>query len=83
MIKSCTLAEKRDMKTISVDISDVEYDVSGLSKSHFLFSEITALIECQITKQALRRCVDIVGKNGLSLMIADEIKAEGSQFNKG
>jgi len=64
------------MKTISVDISDVEYNAFGLSKSRFLFSEITDLIECQIAKQAMRRCVDIASRNGLSSMTTDEINAE-------
>ena len=33
------------MKTISVQMSDVEYSAFGLSKNNFFFSEILDLIE--------------------------------------
>ena len=64
------------MKTLSVKISDVEYNTFGLSKSRFFFSEIADLIERQIAKQALRRSIDIAEENGLSSMTMDEINAE-------
>ena len=35
------------MKTISVQISDVEYDTFGLSKDRFLFSEFAGLVKHQ------------------------------------
>ena len=35
------------MKTISVQVSEVEYDTFGLSKDRFLFSEFAGLIERQ------------------------------------
>ena len=64
------------MKTLSVKISDMEYNTLGLSKNRFSFSEIADLIERQIAKQALRRSVDIAEKNGLSSMTMEEINAE-------
>jgi len=64
------------MKTISVQISEVEYDTFGLSKDRFYFSEIAGLIERQIAKQAMRRCVTIAEQNGLSTMTMGEINAE-------
>jgi len=64
------------MKTINVQMSEVEYDTYGLLKDRFYFSEIAGLIERQIAKQALRRCVSIADKNGLSSMTTDEINAE-------
>ena len=65
-----------DMKTISVQMSDVEFDAFGLSKDRFFFSEIAGLIEQQMAQQALRRCVTIAERNGLSAMSMDEINAE-------
>ena len=41
------------MKTISVQMSDVEYDTLGLSKDRFCFSEITGLIERQMVQKTL------------------------------
>lgn len=64
------------MKTISIQISDVEYNAFGLSKDRFLFSEFADLIERQIAKQTLRRCVDFADQYGLSSMTMDEINAE-------
>ena len=64
------------MRTLSVEISDVEYNTFGMSKNRFSFSEIADLIERQIAKQALRRSVDIAEQNGLSSMTMDEINAE-------
>jgi len=64
------------MKTISVQISEVEYAMYGLSKDRFYFSEIAGLIERQIAKQAMRRCVATAQQNGFSTMALDEINAE-------
>ena len=64
------------MKTISVQMSDVEYSTLGLSKNVFFFSEIANLIEQQVARQALRRSVELAEKNGLSLMTMGEINAE-------
>ena len=64
------------MKTISVQLSDVEYSTFGLSKDVFYFSEIANLIERQVARQALRRSVELAEKHGLSSMTMDEISAE-------
>jgi len=64
------------MKTISVQMSDVEYSTLGLSKNVFFFSEIANLIEQQVARQALRRSVELAEKNGLSSMTMSEINAE-------
>ena len=64
------------MKTISVQISDVEYDTFGLSKNRFSFSELAGLIERQMARQALRRCVTLANRHGLSSMTMEEINAE-------
>ena len=64
------------MKTISVQMTDVEYNALGLSKSVFFFSEIVNLIEQQVARQALRRSVELAEKNGLSSMTMSEINTE-------
>ena len=70
------------MKTISVQMSEVEYSTYGLLKDRFYFSEIAGLIERQMAKQALKRCVVIAEKSGLSAMTADEINAEINAVRK-
>jgi hypothetical protein len=64
------------MKTIKVQLSDVEYDTFGLSKDLFAFSEFADIIERQLAKQAMRRCVVLAQQHGLSSMTMDEINAE-------
>jgi len=64
------------MKTINVQISEIEYNIFGLSKDNFSFSELTDLIERQIARQAMRRCVSLADRYGLSSMSMDEINAE-------
>jgi len=64
------------MKTINVQISEVEYDTFGLSKDSFSFSEFADLIERQIARQALRRCVSLADCHGLSSMSMDDINNE-------
>ena len=41
----------KDMKTISVQVSDVEYDTFGLSKDRMLFAEFAEIIQRQRAKQ--------------------------------
>jgi len=64
------------MRTISVQMSDVEYSTYGLPKSNFYFSEIVDLIERQMARQALGRSVEMAEENNLSSMTMDEINAE-------
>ena len=72
----CGDKKGKDMKTINVQLSDLEYNSFGLSKNSFLFSEIIDLIEQQIARQALRRSVELATQNGLSSMTMEEINAE-------
>jgi len=64
------------MRTINVQMSDLEYNSLGLSKNSFLFSEIIDLLEQQMARQALRRSVEMAAQNGLSSMTMEEINAE-------
>ena len=64
------------MRTINVQISDVEYDAFGLSKDLFFFSEFADIIERQVARQALRRCVSLSEQHGVSCMSMDDINAE-------
>jgi hypothetical protein len=64
------------MRTINVQMSDVEYSSYGLPKNDFYFSEIVDLIERQVAREALRRSVEMAEQNNLSAMTMDEINAE-------
>ena len=64
------------MKTISIQMSDMEYSTYGLPKNDFYFSEIVDLIERQVARQALRRSVEMAEQNNLSSMTMEEINTE-------
>jgi hypothetical protein len=64
------------MKTIKVQLSEVEYNAFGMSKDLFAFSEFADIIERHLAKQAMCRCVALAQQHGLSSMTLDEINAE-------
>jgi hypothetical protein len=71
------------MKTINVQISDMEYNAFGFSKDRFPFSEFADIIERQLARQALAHSVALAGQCGLSSMTMDEINAEVNAVRQG
>ncbi|MCX6238156.1 MAG: hypothetical protein NTY07_11485 [Bacteroidia bacterium] len=64
------------MKTISISISDLEYNQFGINKDKFSFTEFVDIVNKEITKQALNRCIQLAEKYNLSRMSMDEINDE-------
>ena len=64
------------MKTVSVQLSDFEFNQLGLEKSSISFSELTEIMGKRITKQALEKSVQLAKKYGLSKMSMEEINDE-------
>jgi hypothetical protein len=64
------------MKTISVSISDLEYNQFGIKKDRLSFTEFVDIVNKEITKQTLDRCVKLAEKYKLSKMSMDEINDE-------
>jgi hypothetical protein len=64
------------MKTISVSISDLEYNQFGINNDRLSFSEFVDLINKEITKQTLNRSVQLAEKYKISKMSMDEITDE-------
>ncbi len=73
------------MKSVSVQISDFEFNQLGLNKNTLSFSELIEIIEKKITKQRLEKSIQLANKYGLSKMtmeeIDDEIKAHRNAKN--
>lgn len=67
------------MKTVNVQISDLEFDRLGLKKSNLTFSEFIEVIEKHITKLTLEKSILLSEKYGIENMtmtqINDEIKS--------
>jgi hypothetical protein len=64
------------MKTISVSISDLEYNQFGINKDKLSFTEFVDIVNKEITKQTLNRCVQLAEKYKLSRMSMDQINGE-------
>jgi hypothetical protein len=64
------------MKTISVSISDLEYNRFGLKNDKLSFTEFVDLISKEISKQALAKSVQLAERYQLSKMTMDEISNE-------
>jgi hypothetical protein len=64
------------MKTISVSISDLEYNRFGLKNDKLSFTEFVDLISNEISKQALAKSVQLAERYQLSKMTMDEISNE-------
>ncbi len=54
------------MKTISVSISDLEYNQFGLKNDNLSFTEFVDIINKEVSKQALNNCVQLAEKYKLS-----------------
>lgn len=64
------------MKTISVSISDLEYNQLGLSNDNLSFTEFVDIVNKEITKQTLNKCIQLAEKYKLSRLSMDEISEE-------
>ena len=64
------------MRTINIQISDLEYTAFGLYKDQFFFSEFADLMDRQMARRALNRSVELAQKYNLSSMTMNEISAE-------
>jgi hypothetical protein len=64
------------MKTISISISDFEFNQYGIKKDKLSFSELVDIIQKELTKQALNRSVQLAEKFKISKMSMDEISEE-------
>ena len=64
------------MRTLNIAISDNEYNSLGLKDESLSFSELFDLISKQLTRQNLKKSVEMAEKYGLSTMTMDEITDE-------
>jgi len=64
------------MKTLSISISDLEYNQFGINKDKLSFTEFVDIVNKEITKQAMNNCVRLAERYELSRMTMDEISEE-------
>jgi hypothetical protein len=64
------------MRTLNISISDVEFDKFGIKKESLSFAEIVELINRELMRQNLNKCLELAEKHGLSSMTMEEINEE-------
>lgn len=61
------------MRTISIDISDLEFEKFGLNKDRLSFSDFVDIVSRELSRQNLAKTVELAEQYGLSKMTMDEI----------
>ena len=64
------------MKTISISLSDFEYNQLGIENDNLSFTEFVDLVNKEISKQMLNKSVQLSEKYKLSTLTMDEISEE-------
>jgi hypothetical protein len=64
------------MRTLNITISDLEYDKFGIKTDQLSFSDFVDMISRELSRQNLKKSVELSEHYGLSNMTMDEISAE-------
>ena len=64
------------MKTLNITISDLEYNQLGIRSDKLSFLEFVDIVNKEVTKQALNKCVQLAERYNLSKLSMDEISEE-------
>ncbi len=64
------------MRTINIDISDLEFQKFGLKADRLSFSDLVDIISRELSRQNLAKTVELAERYGLSNMTMNEISNE-------
>ncbi|GAB3337036.1 hypothetical protein GCM10027299_47690 [Larkinella ripae] len=70
------------MRTLSIEISDLEYEKFGIRNDQLSFSEFVDVISREISRQNLKKSVELAERYGLSGMTMEEISEEVKAVRK-
>ena len=65
-----------NVKSLNISISDIEFNKFGIKKESLSFSELVEIINRELIRQNLDKCLELSEKFGLSSMTMDEISQE-------
>lgn len=81
MIKDCK------MRTINIEISDIEFIKFGIKSESLNFTELIELVTKELMRQNLNKSLELAEKYGISKMtmedITNEVKAVRSNAKSG
>lgn len=64
------------MKTLNIAISDLEYEKFGIKTDHLSFTDFVDLVKRELSRQNLKKCVELSEQYGLSDLTMEEISEE-------
>lgn len=70
------------MRTLSVSISDLEFNKFGIKDSKLNFTDFVEIVSKELTRQNLSKCIELAEKYGISKMTMDEITNEVKAVRK-
>ena len=70
------------MRTLNIEISDLEYEKFGIKNAQLSFSALVDMVSREISRINLRKAVELSEQYGLSNMTMDEISAEVKAVRK-
>ena len=70
------------MRTLNIEISDLEYEKFGIKKDQLSFSDFVDLISREIARQNLKKTVELSERYGLSKMTMEELSSEVKAVRK-
>ncbi|MBO9618218.1 MAG: hypothetical protein J7539_04200 [Niabella sp.] len=64
------------MRTLSVAISDIEFNKFGIKKDHLTFSDLLDIVSRELGKENLKKAAELADQHGLSKMTMEDITEE-------
>ena len=64
------------MRTLSISISDLEFNKFGIKDSQLNFTDFVDIVSKELMRQNLNKCLELAEKHGLSEMSMDQITNE-------
>jgi predicted CopG family antitoxin len=64
------------MRTLNIAISDLEYEKFGIKTDQLSFTDFVDMISRELSRQNLKKAVELAERYGLSNLSMDEISAE-------
>ena len=64
------------MRTLNIEISDLEFEKFGLKSDQLSFTDFVDMISRELSRQNLKKTIELAERHGLSTMSMDEISAE-------
>ena len=70
------------MRTLSISISDIEYNKFGLKNDNLTFDDFIDLVSRELMRQNLNKCLELADKYGLSKITMDEITNDSNNIKQ-